>query len=144
LLHFVAGHHVVHFYCLQNQDLFQDLSTEMWYLFVYCKLFYVASTWKTIIPTLLTLFPFPLFIVFKLSFKTTFNSFFFPFYVILHIFQGTQQQKTGLYGNPQHTFFTNGIYFVQKNIVFTSQSRIFLWCREHLCNWPKNQSFAQW
>ena len=26
---FVAGHHVVHFYFLQNQDLFQDLSTEM-------------------------------------------------------------------------------------------------------------------
>jgi hypothetical protein len=25
----VAGHHVVHFYFLQNQDLFQDLSTEM-------------------------------------------------------------------------------------------------------------------
>jgi hypothetical protein len=33
---------------------------------------------------LLTLFPFPLFIVFKLSFKTTFNSVFFPFYVILY------------------------------------------------------------
>jgi hypothetical protein len=27
--HFVAGHHVVHFCFLQNQDLFQDLSTEM-------------------------------------------------------------------------------------------------------------------
>jgi hypothetical protein len=26
---FVAGHHVVHFYFLQNQDLFQDLSTAM-------------------------------------------------------------------------------------------------------------------
>jgi hypothetical protein len=26
---FVAGHHVVHFYFLQNQDLFQNLSTEM-------------------------------------------------------------------------------------------------------------------
>ena len=28
---FIAGHHVVHFYMyfLQNQDLFQDLSTEM-------------------------------------------------------------------------------------------------------------------
>ena len=26
---FDAGHHVVHFYFLQNQDLFQDLSTEM-------------------------------------------------------------------------------------------------------------------
>ena len=25
---FVAGHRVVHFYFLQNQDLFQDLSTE--------------------------------------------------------------------------------------------------------------------
>jgi ABC-type maltose transport system permease subunit len=37
-----------------------------------------------IIPTLLTLFPFPLFILFKLSFKTTFNSVFFPFYVILY------------------------------------------------------------
>jgi hypothetical protein len=24
-------------------------------------------------------------------------------------------KKTGRYGNPQHTFFTNGIYFVQKN-----------------------------
>ena len=41
--------------------------------------------------------------------------------------RGTQQQKTGRYGNPQHTFFTNGIYFVQRtkfpsNIVFTSQS----------------------
>ena len=23
--------------------------------------------------------------------------------------------KNGWYGNPQHTFFTNGIYFVQKN-----------------------------
>ena len=44
----------------------------------------MASTWKTIIPTLLTLFPFPLFILFKLSFKTTFNSVFFPFYVILY------------------------------------------------------------
>ena len=44
-----------------------------------CKLLIIlcASTWKTIIPTLLTLFPFPLFIVFKLSFKTTFNSVFF-------------------------------------------------------------------
>ena len=39
---------------------------------------------QTIIPTLLTLFPFPLFMVFKLSFKTTFNSGFFPFYVILY------------------------------------------------------------
>jgi hypothetical protein len=29
--------------------------------------------------------------------------------------QGTQQQKNGRYGNPQHTFFTNGIYFVQAN-----------------------------
>ena len=29
--------------------------------------------------------------------------------------RGTQQKKTGRYGNPQHTFFTNGIYFVQKN-----------------------------
>jgi hypothetical protein len=29
--------------------------------------------------------------------------------------QGTQQQKNGRYGNPQHTFFTNSIYFVQKN-----------------------------
>ena len=37
-----------------------------------------------IIPTLLTLFPFPLFILFKLSFKTTFNSVFFSFYVILY------------------------------------------------------------
>ena len=27
--------------------------------------------------------------------------------------RGTQQN--GRYGNPQHTFFTNGIYFVQKN-----------------------------
>jgi hypothetical protein len=26
---FVAEHHVVHFNFLQNQDLFQDLSTEM-------------------------------------------------------------------------------------------------------------------
>jgi hypothetical protein len=25
-----------------------------------------------------------------------------------------KQTKTGQYGNPQHTFFTNGIYFVQK------------------------------
>jgi hypothetical protein len=25
----VAGHNVVHFYFLQNQDLFQDISTEM-------------------------------------------------------------------------------------------------------------------
>jgi hypothetical protein len=24
------------------------------------------------------------------------------------------KKKTGRYGNPQHTFFTNGIYFVQK------------------------------
>ena len=29
--------------------------------------------------------------------------------------RGTQQQKDGRYENPQHTFFTNGIYFVQKN-----------------------------
>jgi hypothetical protein len=41
--------------------------------------------------------------------------------------RGTQQQKNGRYGNSQHTFFTNGIYFVQRtkfpsNIVFTSQS----------------------
>jgi hypothetical protein len=28
--------------------------------------------------------------------------------------RGTQQQKNGRYGNPQHTFLTNGIYFVQK------------------------------
>ena len=29
--------------------------------------------------------------------------------------RGTQQQKNGRYGNPQHNFFfTNGIYFVQK------------------------------
>ena len=28
--------------------------------------------------------------------------------------RGTQQQQNGRYGNPQHTFFTNGIYFVQK------------------------------
>ena len=41
-----------------------------------CKLLII--TWKTIIPTLLTLFLFPLFIVFKLSFKTTSNSVFFP------------------------------------------------------------------
>ena len=47
-----------------------------------CKLLII--TWKTIIPTLLTLFLFPLFIVFKLSFKTTFNFVFFPFYVILY------------------------------------------------------------
>ena len=44
--------------------------------------------------------------------------------------QGTQQQQNGRYGNPQHTFFTNGIYFVQRtkfpsNIVFSSQSHIF-------------------
>ena len=26
---YVAGHYVVHCYFLQNQDLFQDLSTEM-------------------------------------------------------------------------------------------------------------------
>ena len=26
-------------------------------------------------------------------------------------------KKPGRYGNPQHTFFTNGIYFVQKNYV---------------------------
>ena len=37
-----------------------------------------------------------------------------------NIKQGTQnktkkKQKNGRYGNPQHTFFTNGIYFVQKN-----------------------------
>jgi hypothetical protein len=25
------------------------------------------------------------------------------------------KQKNGWYGNPQDTFFTNGIYFVQKN-----------------------------
>ena len=42
----------------------------------------MASTWKTIIPTLLTLFPCPLFIVFKFSFKTS-NLVFF-FYVILY------------------------------------------------------------
>ena len=41
-----------------------------------CSLFHAASTWKIIIPTLLTLFLFPLFIVFKLSFKTTFISVF--------------------------------------------------------------------
>jgi hypothetical protein len=40
---------------------------------------------------------------------------------------GYATTKNGRYGNPQHTFFTNGIYFVQKtkfpsNIVFTSQS----------------------
>ena len=29
--------------------------------------------------------------------------------------RGTQQKKNGRYGNPQHTFYTNGIYFVQKN-----------------------------
>ena len=48
------------------------------------------------------------------------------------------------------THFLLTVYILYKrtkfpsNIVFTSQSRIFLWCREHLCNWPKNQSFAQW
>ena len=26
-----------------------------------------------------------------------------------------KKKKNGPYGNPQHTFFTNGIYFVQKN-----------------------------
>ena len=31
--------------------------------------------------------------------------------------QGTQKKTTGRYGNPRHTFFTNGIYFVQKNQV---------------------------
>ena len=25
--------------------------------------------------------------------------------------------KNGRYGNPQHTYFTNGIYFVQKNYI---------------------------
>ena len=29
LTNFVAGYHIVHFCFLQNQDLFQDLSTEM-------------------------------------------------------------------------------------------------------------------
>ena len=28
---------------------------------------------------------------------------------------GYATTKNGRYGNPQHTFFTNGIYFVQKN-----------------------------
>jgi hypothetical protein len=32
---------------------------------------------------------------------------------IVNTKQGTQ--KHGRYGNPQQTFFTNGIYFVQKN-----------------------------
>ena len=37
--------------------------------------------------------------------------------------QGTQKKnkknnkKNGRYGNPQHTYFTNGIYFVQKNYI---------------------------
>jgi hypothetical protein len=31
--------------------------------------------------------------------------------------RGTQQKKNGRYGNPQHTFFTNGIYFVQYNTI---------------------------
>ena len=30
---------------------------------------------------------------------------------------GYAKKKTGRYGNPQHTFFNNGIYFVQKNWV---------------------------
>ena len=37
---FVAGHHVVHFYFLQNQDLFQDLSTEL--LIILCG-FYMKN-----------------------------------------------------------------------------------------------------
>jgi hypothetical protein len=28
---------------------------------------------------------------------------------------GYTKKKRGRYGNPRHTFFTNGIYFVQKN-----------------------------
>ena len=68
--------------------------------------------------------------------------------------RGTQQKNPKTVGMEtlNTRFFTNGIYFVQKNKVpfeyclhFTKpQSRIFLWCREHVCNWPKNQSFAQW
>ena len=30
--------------------------------------------------------------------------------------QQKKTKKNGRYGNPQHTFFTNGIYFVQKNL----------------------------
>ena len=63
--------------------------------------------------------------------------------------RGTQQQKTvGM--ETLNTHFLLTVYILYKrtkfpsNIVFTSQSRIFLWCREHLCNWPNNQSFAQW
>ena len=56
----------------------------------------MASTWKTIIPTLLTLFPSPLFIVFKLSFKTTFNSVFLPFYVILYRIRKEHHSSTYL------------------------------------------------
>ena len=42
-----------------------------------------------------------------------------------------------------NTHFLLTVYILYKrtkfpsNIVFTSQSRICLWCREHLCNWPK-------
>ena len=54
------------------------------------------------------------------------------------------------------THFLLTVYILYKRTKFHSnidiyclhftkpQSRIFLWCREHLCNWPKNQSFAQW
>jgi hypothetical protein len=56
-----------------------------------------------------------------------------------------------LWDEGRHSFLrakTNFILYKRikfpSKIVFTSQSRIFLWYREHLCNWPKNQSFAQW
>jgi hypothetical protein len=44
----VAEHHVVHFYFLQNQDLFQDLSTEMWYLFVNCRYIFCTKELSSI------------------------------------------------------------------------------------------------
>ena len=69
--------------------------------------------------------------------------------------QGTQKKKpVGMETLDTHFLLT--IYILYKRTKFHSnidiyclhftkpQSRIFLWCREHLCNWPKNQSFAQW
>ena len=66
--------------------------------------------------------------------------------------RGTQQQQKRLVWKPSTHIFLLTVYILNKRTKFPSnivhftkpQSRIFLWCREHLCNWPKNQSFAQW
>ena len=71
---------IAEFYCRAScRSFLHVLLTES--RFIYRN---VIPLCKLLIILCSLLCPFPLFIVFKLSFKTTFNSVFFPFYVILY------------------------------------------------------------